>query len=173
MSFSSNKNRKLKVKLWWVWARERKKRVFFVPFSLSKGNFFNIYVLAQCILYWIHFQNVHIFTYQKALLIYFCCFFLKSSKALSVSLIAIILFIDWKMFKLSLHATISLFSSRKCTILEIFHQHHAPMKITFAVNQLKFDSPLHLDILFSKQQQKPMQILFWSFTLQLWGKVNV
>ena len=34
MCFSSYKNRKLKVKLWWVWARERKKRGFFV-----KGNF--------------------------------------------------------------------------------------------------------------------------------------
>ena len=34
MCFSSYKNRKLKVKLWWVWARERKKRAFFV-----KGNF--------------------------------------------------------------------------------------------------------------------------------------
>ena len=38
--FSSYKNRKLKVKLWWVGARERKKRAFFVRFILSKGIFF-------------------------------------------------------------------------------------------------------------------------------------
>ena len=31
---------KLKVKFWWVVARERKKRAFFVTFILSEGNFF-------------------------------------------------------------------------------------------------------------------------------------
>ena len=34
-----------------VGARERKKKVFFVPFILSLGNFFNICVLSQCIVY--------------------------------------------------------------------------------------------------------------------------
>ena len=37
--FSSYKNRQLKVKLWWVGTREKKKTAFFVPFILSKGNF--------------------------------------------------------------------------------------------------------------------------------------
>ena len=68
LCFSSYKNRKLKVKLWWVGARKRKKRAFFVPFILSEGNFFNICVLSQCIVYWIHFQNIHTFAYQKTLL---------------------------------------------------------------------------------------------------------
>ena len=68
LSFSSYKNRKLKVKRWWVGARERKKRVFFVPFLLFEGIFFNICVLSQCIVYWINFQNIHTFTYQKTLL---------------------------------------------------------------------------------------------------------
>ena len=63
LCFSSYKNRKLKVKLWWVGARERKKRAFFVPFILSEGIFFNICVLSQCIVYWIHFQNTYIFPY--------------------------------------------------------------------------------------------------------------
>ena len=36
--FGWYKNRKLKVKLWWVGARERKKRAFFVPFIFSEGN---------------------------------------------------------------------------------------------------------------------------------------
>ena len=68
LCFSSYKNCKLKVKLWWVGARERKKRAFFVPFILSESNFFKISVLSQCIMYWTHFQNIHTFTYQKTLL---------------------------------------------------------------------------------------------------------
>ena len=67
LCFSSYKNRKLKVKLWWVRARERKKRAFFVPFILSKEIFCNIYVLSHCIVYWIHSKNTHTFTYQKTL----------------------------------------------------------------------------------------------------------
>ena len=66
LCFSSYKSHKLKVKLWWVGARESEKRAFFVPFILSKGNFFKICTLSQCIAYWIHFQNVHTFTYQKS-----------------------------------------------------------------------------------------------------------
>ena len=84
--FSLYKNRKLKVKLWWGGARERKKRAFFVPYILSKRNFFDICTLSQCIVYWIRFQNIHTFTYQKTLLYTFFCLFSKSSKAFSVSL---------------------------------------------------------------------------------------
>ena len=84
--FSSCRNRELKVKLWWVRARERKKKAFFVTFNLSEGNFFNIGVLSQIIVYWINFQNTSTFTYQKTLLhIHFCCLFLKSSKAFRIS----------------------------------------------------------------------------------------
>ena len=68
LCFSSCKNCNLKAKLWWVGARGRKKRAFFVPFILSKENLFKICVLSQCIVYWIHFHNIHTFTYQKALL---------------------------------------------------------------------------------------------------------
>ena len=45
LCFSLYKNRKLKVKLRWVGARENKKRPFFVSFILSEGNFFDICVL--------------------------------------------------------------------------------------------------------------------------------
>ena len=86
LCFSSYKNGKLKVNLWWVGARERKKKAFFVPFILSEGNFFNIHVLVQCIMYWTHFQNMHTFT-KKHFFMQFYCLFLKSSKAFSVSLI--------------------------------------------------------------------------------------
>ena len=40
LCFSSYKNRKLKVKLWWVGAPERKEKAFFVPFIL-----FTVYLL--------------------------------------------------------------------------------------------------------------------------------
>ena len=79
--FSSYKTRKLKVKLWWVGARERKKRTFFIPFILSEGNFFKVYVLSQCIVYWIHIQNIHTLIYQKTLLRTLFCLFWKSAKA--------------------------------------------------------------------------------------------
>ena len=68
LCFSSYKNRKLKVKLWWVGARERKKMAFFVPFILSERKLFKIRVLSQYIVYWIHFQNIRTFTYLKTLL---------------------------------------------------------------------------------------------------------
>ena len=66
--FNSRKNRKLKVKLWWVGARERQKRAFLYRFFLPKGNFFKICFLSQCIVYWTCFQNIHTFAYQKTLL---------------------------------------------------------------------------------------------------------
>ena len=95
---------KLKVKLWWAGARERKARGFCVPFILSERNFFNICDLAQCsIVYWtdfrnicfftyqkhyfIHdFQNICFFTYQKHYFIHFSCLLLKSSKVFCVPL---------------------------------------------------------------------------------------
>ena len=39
---NSYKNHKIKLKLWWVGARERKKKVLFVPFILSKGFFLTL-----------------------------------------------------------------------------------------------------------------------------------
>ena len=48
--------------------------------------FFNICVSSQCMMYWINFQNIYTFIYQKPLLSALFCLFLKSSKALSVSL---------------------------------------------------------------------------------------
>ena len=59
MSFSSHKNRELKVKLWWVGACERKKRAFFVTFILSEGNFSNICVLSHCIENRTNVQNIY------------------------------------------------------------------------------------------------------------------
>ena len=82
--FSSYKNRKLKVKLWWFGTRERKKIAFFVPFILSEGNCSDICDVCQCTVHWIQFQNIHTFIYQKPLLHTLFCLFLKSSKSFSV-----------------------------------------------------------------------------------------
>ena len=68
MCFSSYKNCKLKVKLWWVGARERKKSTLFVMVILSEENFFKVCVLFECIVYWINSQNIYTFAYQTTLL---------------------------------------------------------------------------------------------------------
>ena len=47
MCFSSYKNCELKVKLWWVGARERKMSAVFVTFILPEGNFFNICFISM------------------------------------------------------------------------------------------------------------------------------
>ena len=67
---------KLKAKLWWVGARERKKSAFFVKF------------LSQCIVYWTNFKNIysknkkHIEKHFEQ----FCCLLLKSLKVFSAFL---------------------------------------------------------------------------------------
>ena len=65
LCFSSYKNRKLKVKLWWAGARKRKKRAFSVLFFFSEWNFFNIYVLSQCIVHWRDFSEYTYFYITK------------------------------------------------------------------------------------------------------------
>ena len=85
MCFSSYKNRKLKVKLWWVGACERKKRAFFVPFVSSEGNFLT-FVLFQCVVHSIHYTRIYILLHIKNITSYVFCLFLKSSKGFSVSL---------------------------------------------------------------------------------------
>ena len=67
LSFSSYKNCKLKVKLWWVGAAKKKSAVF-VMFVLSEEIFLKICVSSQCMVYWIHFQNIYTFTYEETLL---------------------------------------------------------------------------------------------------------
>ena len=86
LCFSSYINRKLKIKLWWIGAGERKERAFCTVYFVQ-SNFFMICVLSKFIVYWIHFENIHTFPYQKTpLRIHVCCLFLKSSKVISTSL---------------------------------------------------------------------------------------
>ena len=82
LSFSSYKNGKLKVKLWW--AHERKKSAFFVPFILFEEICFNICALFQCIHFRIYIL-LHIPYLSKNIHTLFCLF-LISSRAFSVLL---------------------------------------------------------------------------------------
>ena len=50
------------------WSSRKKKGHFLYCLFYLRNLFFNICILSQCIVYWIHFQNIHTFTYQKALL---------------------------------------------------------------------------------------------------------
>ena len=85
LCFSSYKNCKWKVKLWWFRAYKRKKSAFFVMFYLSQCNIFSICVLSQCIMSWVNFQNIYTFTYQKHYLNTFL-FVFKIIQTYSVSL---------------------------------------------------------------------------------------
>ena len=44
------------------------KKGIFCTVYFVRWKFFNIYVLSQCTVYWIHFQNIYTFTYQKTLI---------------------------------------------------------------------------------------------------------
>ena len=68
LCFSLYKNWELKVKLWWVGELAKEKRVHFLYSLFCPKNYFLTCVLSQCIVYWIDFQNIHTFTYQKTLL---------------------------------------------------------------------------------------------------------
>ena len=107
LCFSSYKNRKLKVKLWWVGARERKKRGMFVPFILSKGNFVKVRVLSQCVLCWIYFQNIHTFAYKETLLHTFLLLAFKTVESLQrIIKFALIRIINFHVVKVCESTTI-------------------------------------------------------------------
>ena len=82
---TSYKNCKWKVKVWWVEAREIK-RGHFLNHLFCLKEIFLTFVLFQCVVYWIHFQNVDTFTYQKILPQTCFCLFVKLTKAFSIIL---------------------------------------------------------------------------------------
>ena len=95
LRFSWYKNRKSKVKLWWVGAHERKMTAFFVPFILHGENFFKICVISDCIVYWIHFFRIYILLCVKKHHTLFLLVF-KIVEAFSVSLRELInFFFPW------------------------------------------------------------------------------
>ena len=48
-----------------TWSLRKKKEGIFCAVILSEDNFLKICILSQCTVYWINFQNIHTFTYQK------------------------------------------------------------------------------------------------------------
>ena len=51
------------------WSSQKKKKgIFCTIYFVQRNFFFLIFVSSQCIVYWIHFQNINTFTYQKTLL---------------------------------------------------------------------------------------------------------
>ena len=89
------------------------------------SNFFNICVLSQCIVYWIHFQNTHTFTCQNILLHTHFCLFLKLSKTFSVSLevvsatFLLVLFVCLKAGTCETRKNVFNFTSKALFVLEI------------------------------------------------------
>ena len=73
------KELQIKSKTLMSWSSWKKNKGIFC----TEVNFFKIYALSQCIVYWMQFQNIHTFTYQKNITSYT---FVKLSKAFSVSL---------------------------------------------------------------------------------------
>ena len=66
------------------WSLRKKKESTFRTFILSEGNFFKICVLSPCTEY--TFRIYILLHIKRHYFIHFCCLFLKSSKAFSVSL---------------------------------------------------------------------------------------
>ena len=88
MRFSSYRNCELKVKVWWVGARERKNRIFCNVYLLRIIFFFNFFFISMYIVLNKLSEGMYTFTYQKFYFIHFCCLFLKLSKTFSASLTA-------------------------------------------------------------------------------------
>ena len=77
LCFSLYKNCKLKIKLWWVGARERKKRSFFVPFISFEGNFLqDLCFISMYSVLNTHSEYTYFYISKKHFFKHFCCLFL-------------------------------------------------------------------------------------------------
>ena len=112
------------------WSSQKKKEGIFVCFIMTEGNFFNICVLSQCIVYCIHFQNIHTFTYQKTLLYSLQLLALKIFKSLQCILKGCVCYIFARLF-LGLNEII-------CQIKKsVFY---FPSKPLFVLEKIKFQN---------------------------------
>ena len=83
LGFSSYKNRKLKVKLWWVGARARKRGHFLLRWFCLKEIFVTFFVIS---LYSVS-RSEYTYSYlSKNITLYTYCLFLKLSKVFNVFL---------------------------------------------------------------------------------------
>ena len=81
--YSRQRMSTVKLKLWQIGVRERKKRAFFVPLILSKGNFLTFAFYLKCVEY--TFRKYILLHIKKYYFIHFCRLFLKPWKTFSVS----------------------------------------------------------------------------------------
>lgn len=72
--------------MWCVGAGTRERAHFLLRLFCPKEIFFYIYVLSQCMIYRINFQNYIPLHVKKHYYIYFCLFLKSSMKAFSTSL---------------------------------------------------------------------------------------
>ena len=106
VSWSSRKKKKRHFLYCLFCLKERKTNSEGIFWNNFWRKFFNIYVLSQCIVYWIQFHNIHNLHIKKHYFIHFFCLFLKLSKTLSVSLSAKRLRISYYLIYIMIHATL-------------------------------------------------------------------
>ena len=117
LCFSLYKNRKLKVKLM-IWSLRKKIEGIFCTAYFVRSNFFNICALSQGIVYWIHFQNIHTFTYQKTLLLLFLTYLFLFLTYLFLFLTYSFLFLTYLFLFLtySFLLVLTIAESRQCVL---------------------------------------------------------
>ena len=76
---------------------KRKKEGIFILLIFLEVIFFNIFVLSRCIVYWIHFQNKHVF------------YISENITSFTILLVSKIVESLWCLFKVSAFATASQF----------------------------------------------------------------
>ena len=81
------------------WSSRKKKESILCTAYFAWKQFFNICVLSQYIVYWIRFQDIRSFTYEKTLRHTLYYLFLKFKKVFSVSLKYLQVFHKKKMWK--------------------------------------------------------------------------
>ena len=80
------------------WSLQKKKECIFCNVYLVQRKFFNICVISHCIVYWLNFQNIHTFTYQKTLLHTLLLLVCKIVKSLQCILNDIYYLLQYKNF---------------------------------------------------------------------------
>ena len=132
--------------MWWVGARKRKKSAFFVLFSLSEGNFFNICVSSPCIVYWIQIISEYFYISKNIANITSYTFLLafKIVEAFSVSLIWLFLQ-NWISTPYETNSTFYLTGLQECWC--------------FMISETKIDSIFPSTLFFIVGYALPFQIL--------------
>ena len=124
----------------------KEKRALFVLLILSEGKFFKICALSQWIDYWIHFQNLNTFTYQKTLL-------------------HILLLLVSKIVE-SFQCILNAKSLRKFYLPSLWKSCHSAEFLSRRISDLKISlAPTHLSL--RKCHTEPQNFVIWLFFGQI------